>query len=104
MGNNTAGALKGLSSAWDELMISIYGNTGIIRDVVELITDAVRDMATLIESTQQAADKIVNKGKTYSATDEDYKRDIDAVEKGLKCLLMQEKKKLWQWKKPKRNS
>lgn len=87
MGNNTAGALKGLSSAWDELMISIYGNTGIIRDVVELITDAVRDMATLIESTQQAADKIVNKGKTYSATDEDYKRDIDAVEKRTKVLV-----------------
>lgn len=87
MGNNTAGALKGLSSAWDELMISIYGNTGIIRDVVELITDAVRDMATLIESTQQAADKIVNKGKIYSATDEDYKRDIDAVEKRTKVLV-----------------
>lgn len=87
MGNNTAGALKGLSSAWDELMISIYGNTGIIRDVVELITDAVRDMATLIESTQQAADKIVNKGKTYSATDEDYKRDIEAVEKRAKSFV-----------------
>lgn len=87
MGNNTAGALKGLSSAWDELMISIYGNTGIIRDVVELITDAVRDMATLIESTQQAADKIVNKGKTYSATDEDFKRDIDAVEKRTKAFI-----------------
>lgn len=87
MGNNTAGALKGLSSAWDELMISIYGNTGIIRDAVELITDLVRDMATLIESTQQEADKIVNKGKTYSATDEDYKRDIDAVEKRTKAFI-----------------
>jgi len=87
MGNNTAGALKGLSSAWDELMISIYGNTGIIRDAVELITDSVRDMATLIESAQQAADKIVNKGKTYSATDEDYKRDIDAVEKRTKAFI-----------------
>lgn len=87
MGNNTAGALKGLSSAWDELMITIYGNTGIIRDTVDLIADAVRDMATLLGGVQQVADKLANKGKTYSATEEDYKKDLDVIEKRTQVLI-----------------
>ena len=87
MGNNTAGAIKGLSSAWDELMITIYGNTGIIRDAVDLIADAVRDMTTLLEGVQQTADKLVNKGKTYSATEEDYKKDSDAIERRTETLI-----------------
>ena len=87
MGNNTAGSLKGLSSAWDELMITIYGNTGIIRDAVDLIADAVRDMATLLGGVQQVADKLANKGKTYSATEEDYKKDLDVIEKRTQVLI-----------------
>lgn len=87
MGNNTAGSLKGLSSAWDELMITIYGNTGIIRDTVDLIADAVRDMATLLGGVQQVADKLANKGKTYSATEEDYKKDLDVIEKRTQVLI-----------------
>lgn len=87
MGNNTAGSLKGLSSAWDELMLTIYGNTGIIRETVDLITDAIRDMATLLGGVQQAADKIVNKGKTYFATEQDYQKDIDAIENRTKVLV-----------------
>ena len=87
MGNNTAGSLKGLSSAWDELMITIYGNTGIIRDTVDLIADAVRDMATLLGGVQQVADKLANKGKTYSATEEDYRKDLDVIEKRTQVLI-----------------
>lgn len=87
MSNNTAGSLKGLSSAWDELMITIYGNTGIIRDTVDLIADAVRDMATLLGGVQQVADKLANKGKTYSATEEDYKKDLDVIEKRTQVLI-----------------
>ena len=87
MGNNTAGSLKGLSSAWDELMITIYGNTGIIRDTVDLIADAVRDMATLLGGVQQVADKLANKGNTYSATEEDYKKDLDVIEKRTQVLI-----------------
>ena len=87
MGNNTAGSLKGLSSAWDELMITIYGNTGIIRDTVDLIADAVRDIATLLGGVQQVADKFANKGNTYSATEEDYKKDLDVIEKRTQVLI-----------------
>ena len=87
MGNNTAGSLKGLSSAWDELMITIYGNTGIIRDTVDLIADAVRDIATLLGGVQQVADKLANKGNTYSATEEDYKKDLDVIEKRTQVLI-----------------
>lgn len=87
MSNNTAGSLKGLSSAWDELMITIYGNTGIIRDTVDLIADAVRGMATLLGGVQQVADKLANKGKTHSATEEDYRKDLDVIEKRTQVLI-----------------
>lgn len=52
MSNNTAGALKTLDSAWEELMISIYGNTGIIRTGVEWITKTVRALGELFESIE----------------------------------------------------
>lgn len=102
MGNNTAGAIKGLSSAWDELMITIYGNTGIIRDAVDLIADAVRDMTILLEGVQQTADKLVNKGKTYSATEEDYKKDSDAIERRTETLIKAGEKETEAMKKAKK--
>lgn len=42
MADNTAGSIKTLSSAWDELMISINGNTGAIRSLIEASTDGVK--------------------------------------------------------------
>lgn len=81
MSNNTAGALKGLSSAWDELMISIYGNTGAIRAIVETVTEAIRDLAQAFESAETSADKLINKASTSTARESDYQRDIDAVER-----------------------
>ena len=52
MSNNTEGALKSLSSAWDELMISIMGNTGLIRTTVDYVTKLVRGMAELFQSIE----------------------------------------------------
>ena len=52
MGNNTAGAIKTLESAWEEMMISIYGNTGAIRQFIEVCTDGVRWLTSLVKSTE----------------------------------------------------
>lgn len=102
MGNNTAGSLKALSSAWDELMLTIYGNTGIIRDVVDLMAEAVRDMANLIGGVQYAADNIVNKGNTYKVTEEDYKKDSDAIERRTETLIKAGEKETEAMKKAKK--
>lgn len=87
MSNNTAGAIKSLSSAWDELMISIYGNTGAIRELVEVTTAAVRDIALLLQSEGTAAEKIVSAAMATTASEEDYKRDIDAIERKKQAFI-----------------
>ena len=50
MSNNTAGAIKTLESAWEEMMISIYGNTGAIRSFIEACTEGVRWITSLVQS------------------------------------------------------
>lgn len=81
MSNNTLGSLKTMQSAWEELMISIYGNTGAIRAVVDIATEGIRDITNMLQSAQTEAEKIANRGKTITATDEDYQRDIVAIER-----------------------
>lgn len=81
MTNNTAGAIKTMESAWEELMISIYGNTGMIKSVISFMTDGIKDLTLWLESAQTTAEKIANRGKTVSATDEDFQRDVDAINK-----------------------
>ena len=44
-------------------------------------------MATLLGGVQQVADKLANKGNTYSATEEDYKKDLDVIEKRTQVLI-----------------
>lgn len=87
MSNNTLGALKTMQSAWEELMISIYGNTGAIRAVVEIATEGIRDITSLLQSAQTEAEKIANRGKTITATEEDYQRDIAAIERKKKAKI-----------------
>lgn len=87
MSNNTEGALKGLSSAWDELMITIYGNTGAIRAIVETVTEAIRDLALAFDSAETSTEKLINKASTSTAGESDYQRDIDAIERKKKAKI-----------------
>lgn len=80
MTDDTAGAVKTLQSVWEELMITINGSTGAIRTTIEFITDAVRDITNMVKSTKQLADEIAY-GSVASATEEDFKRDTDAIER-----------------------
>lgn len=59
MSDNTAGAVKTLESAWEELMISIYGNTTAIRAFVETCTEGVRWITNLVKSVEQLSDEQV---------------------------------------------
>ena len=53
MGDNTAGAIKTLESAWEEMMITIYGNTGAIREFIDVCTEGVRWLTELVQSTEE---------------------------------------------------
>lgn len=57
MSDNTAGAIKTLESAWEELMISIYGNTTAIRAFVEICTEGVKWVTGLVKSVEQLSDE-----------------------------------------------
>lgn len=57
MSDNTEGAIKSLSSAWDELMISLMGNTGAIRSTVEYITKLVRGLSELFQTIETYQEK-----------------------------------------------
>lgn len=81
MSNNTAGAIKTMESAWEELMITIYGNTGAIRAVVETATEGIKDITLWLQSAQTEAEKIAGKGSTIGASEEDYQKDVDAIER-----------------------
>lgn len=96
MSNNTSGAVKTLSSAWEELMISIYGNTGAIRAVVEATTEAVKWLTGLVQSEETLFDKLNNKAKTEGASiaDKKYKdSEIASVNQIADAYVSMGKKK-----------
>lgn len=87
MSNNTSGAIKTMESAWEELMITIYGNTGTIRTIVETTTEFIKDLTLWMQSAQTEAEKIAGKGSTIGASEEDYQKDIDAIERKKKAKI-----------------
>ena len=87
MSNNTAGAMKTMESAWEELMITIYGNTGAIRAIVETATEGIKDLTLWLQSTQTEAEKIAGKGSTIGASEEDFQKDVDAIERKKKAKI-----------------
>lgn len=96
MSNNTSGAVKTLSSAWEELMISIYGNTGAIRAVVEAATEAVKWLTGLVQSEETLFDKLNNKARSEGASiaDKKYKdSEIASVNQIADAYVSMGKKK-----------
>ena len=84
MSNNTAGAIKTLSSAWDELMISINGNTTAIRGFVETLTSGVKWITSFVKSTEQLAEEQIRNAKLMGENSVDEKvvqKNIEAVER-----------------------
>ena len=84
MSNNTAGAIKTLSSAWDELMISINGNTTAIRTFVETLTNGVKWITSFVKSTEQLTEEQIRNAKLMgeSSVDEKVvKKNIEAIER-----------------------
>lgn len=81
MSNNTAGAIKTLESAWEEMMISIYGNTGAVRAFIETCTEGVRWMTKLVQSVEDltAQQEAAAKDIGLEAAEDATRRQIELV-------------------------
>lgn len=81
MSDNTAGALKTLDSAWEELMISIYGNTGAVRQFIETCTEGVRWITQLVKSVEDlsAEQEAAAQNAGVSAAEESLKRQEELI-------------------------
>lgn len=83
MEDNTQGALANLESAWEELMLTIYGSTGAIRDFVNFCTDAVNSVTQLFKSTGEIADETIytTTQRAKEAADELSAKNEEVVER-----------------------
>lgn len=57
MGDNVEGALKGMSSAWDEFMLTIMNSKGKFKDVIDYITSGIRGLTETIKGGDAYAEK-----------------------------------------------
>lgn len=60
MSDNMSGSLKSLSSAWDELMLTINESNGWMRSVVDWVTGMVRGLASLLSSVEAIEAKMTS--------------------------------------------
>lgn len=89
MSDNTAGAIKTLQSAWEEMMIAIYGNTGAIRSFIEACTEGVRWLTELVQSTEELTQKQESAAKNagVEAAEEVTKRQIEFVNRSKEAYI-----------------
>ena len=52
--NNFEGSLKGLSSAWEGLNLHLNSSNGLLKDFVDTLTDAIRDLDTFLFKKAEA--------------------------------------------------
>lgn len=81
MGNNVQGALYNLSSAWESLMLTIMGNTGAMKDFVDMATNGIRKINEWLMTTEQLAEKQVETAKRAASpyAEESIKSEIIAI-------------------------
>ena len=65
MTDDTAGAIKTMESAWQELMISINGNTGAIRSFIEACTTGIRKVTSLLMSSETLSRKLSDEASKF---------------------------------------
>lgn len=81
MGNNVQGALYNLSSAWESLMLTIMGNTGAMKDFVDMATNGIRKINEWLMTTEQLAEKQVETAKRAASpyAEKSIKSEIIAI-------------------------
>lgn len=61
MGDNVQGAILGLSSAWEALMLSFMESTGPAKDVINFFARGIRNIANDLKNTEQLQDDYNNR-------------------------------------------
>lgn len=87
--NNLSGSLTKLSSAWEGLMLTFSGSSGVLKDVVDWLTKMVGVVRELISTNQENSDRlveqskkeVVERAKAHKA-EEEYYRDIQGLKDG----------------------
>lgn len=88
MGDNVQGAVFGLSSAWDELMITINEGNGWMKAVIDWCTELVRGLSKVLASVETLQGKMTSE------------HEIDAVNLAKKAKVVENYEgKIWEMKK-----
>ena len=53
MGDNVQGAIAGLSSAWEALMLSFSGSTGVAKSFIDWVASKIREITDLLKDPEQ---------------------------------------------------
>lgn len=93
MGNNVEGALKGLSSRWDELMLTIMSNTGAVKDFIDACSTGIEYVSKLFKSVEQLSQEHVYNAKESAKpyAEESMKSEMIAINRLTKEYLKNSK-------------
>lgn len=67
MGDNLEGDVKSLGSAWDDFMLEINDGQGILRDIVQWLTNVIREIASAYKELKEYFSDLWEKSESFRA-------------------------------------
>jgi hypothetical protein len=67
MGDNLEGDVKSLGSAWDDFMLEINDGQGILRDIVQWLTNVIREIASTYKELKEYFADLWEKSESFRA-------------------------------------
>ena len=67
MGDNLDGDIKSLGSAWDDFMLEINNGQGILRDIVQWLTNVIREIASAYKELKEYFSDLWEKSESFRA-------------------------------------
>lgn len=67
MGDNLEGDVKSLGSAWDDFMLEINDGQGILRDIVQWLTNVIREIASAYKELKEYFSELWEKSESFRA-------------------------------------
>lgn len=67
MGDNLEGDVKSLGSAWDDFMLEINDGQGILRDIVQWLTNVIREIASTYKELKEYFSDLWEKSESFRA-------------------------------------
>ena len=67
MGDNLDGDIKSLGSAWDDFMLEINDGQGILRDIVQWLTNVIREIASTYKELKEYFADLWEKSESFRA-------------------------------------